>query len=59
MITLKINFIFKTLANVTIQNGIRLMPSAPTYEPLYFSNKEIEKKPIKIIGRVLENRQKY
>lgn len=40
-------------------DGIRLMPSNPTYEPLYFSNKEIEEKPVKIIGRVVENRQKY
>ena len=39
-------------------DGIRLMPSNPTYEPLYFSNKEIEEKPVKIIGRVVENRQK-
>lgn len=40
-------------------DGIRLMPSNPTYEPLYFSDKEIEEKPVKIIGRVVENRQKY
>ena len=41
------------------KDGIRLMPSNPTYEPLFFSNKEIEEKPVKIIGRVVENRQKY
>ena len=40
-------------------DGIRLMPSNPTYEPLYFSDKEIEEKPVTIIGRVVENRQKY
>lgn len=41
------------------KNGIRLIPNNPTYEPLYFSNKEIEEKPVKIIGKVVENRQKY
>lgn len=41
------------------KNGIRLVPNNPTYEPLYFSNKEIEEKPVKIVGRVVENRQKY
>lgn len=41
------------------KNGIRLMPNNPAYEPLYFSNKEIEEKPVKIIGKVVENRQKY
>lgn len=41
------------------KNGIRLVPNNPTYEPLYFSNKEIEEKPIKIVGKVVENRQKY
>ena len=41
------------------ENGIRLMPNNPAYEPLYFSNKEIEEKPVKIIGKVVENRQKY
>lgn len=41
------------------KDGIRLMPNNPTYEPLYFSNKEIEEKPVKIIGKVVENRQKY
>ena len=41
------------------ENGIRLMPNNPAYEPLYFSNQEIEEKPVKIIGKVVENRQKY
>ena len=41
------------------KDGIRLMPNNPAYEPLYFSNKEIEEKPVKIIGKVVENRQKY
>lgn len=41
------------------KDGIRLMPNNPAYEPLYYSNKEIEEKPVKIIGKVVENRQKY
>ena len=40
-------------------DGIRLMPNNPAYEPMYYSNKEIEEKPVKIIGKVVENRQKY
>lgn len=41
------------------KDGIRLVPNNPSYEPLYYSNKEIEEKPVKIIGKVVENRQKY
>lgn len=41
------------------KDGIRLMPNNPAYEPMYYSNKEIEEKPVKIIGKVVENRQKY
>ena len=38
------------------EDGIRLMPA---YEPLYFTNDEILEKPVKVIGKVIENRQKY
>ena len=41
------------------ENGIRLVPLNPMYEPLYFTNEEIANKPVKIIGKVVENRQKY
>lgn len=41
------------------QDGIRLMPSNPTYDPIYFTNQEILEKPVKVIGKVIENRQKY
>ena len=41
------------------QDGIRLMPSNPSYDPIYFTNQEIENKPVRIIGKVVENRQKY
>ncbi len=39
--------------------GISLISFNPSYEPMTFSNQEIEEKPIKIIGKVVENRQKY
>lgn len=41
------------------QDGIRLMPSNPSYDPIYFTNQEILDKPVKVIGKVIENRQKY
>lgn len=40
-------------------DGIRLIPNSPAYEPIYFTNEEIISKPVKIIGKVIENRQKY
>lgn len=44
---------------VKYAEGISLVSFNPKYEPMYFSNKEIIEKPVKIIGRVIENRQKY
>ena len=44
---------------VRYATGIRLMPINPSYEPMYYSNEEIESKPVKIIGKVIENRRKY
>jgi len=41
------------------QEGISLISFNPAYEPMTFSNKDIEEKPVKIIGKVVENRQKY
>ena len=41
------------------EDGIRLMPTNPAYEPLYFTNDEILEKPVKVSGKVIENRQKY
>lgn len=40
-------------------DGIALIATNPAYEPMYFSNKEIEEKPVKILGRVVELRAKY
>lgn len=41
------------------KEGISLLSFNPAYKPMTFSNKEIEEKPVKIIGKVVENRQKY
>ena len=39
-------------------NGISLMSLNSKYEPMMFSNNEIEEKPVKIIGKVVELRGK-
>lgn len=44
---------------VKYATGIRLMPVNPSYEPMFYSNEEIENKPVLIIGKVVENRRKY
>lgn len=41
------------------KDGISLISFNPTYQPMNYTNKEIEEKPIRIIGKVVENRQKY
>ena len=41
------------------EDGIRLFPSNPAYEPMYFTNEDIKNKPVHVIGKVVENRQKY
>ncbi len=41
------------------QEGISLLSFNPIYQPMTFSNEEIEELPIKIIGKVVENRQRY
>lgn len=41
------------------EDGIALLSNNPSYEPLYFSNKEIEDKPVSIIGKVKELRAKF
>ena len=40
-------------------DGIELVSSNPCYEPMFFSNEEIENKPVRIIGRVVELRAKF
>ena len=41
------------------EGGIVLQPFNPSYAPLYFSNAEVLTKPVIIIGKVIENRQKF
>lgn len=39
--------------------GISLISFNPAYAPMTFTEKEVIEKPVKIIGKVVENRQKY
>ena len=39
--------------------GIMLISTNPAYEPMVFTNKEIEELPIRILGRVVELRAKF
>ncbi|KIR03435.1 SOS-response repressor and protease LexA [Lachnospiraceae bacterium TWA4] len=41
------------------KDGITLQSLNPIYDPMYFSNADILNKPVKIIGKVVENRQKF
>ena len=40
-------------------DGIRLMPTNPAFEPIYFSNEQIEQLPVTIVGKVVELRAKF
>lgn len=44
---------------IKYHDGIRLMPINPVYEPIFYSKEEVVEKPVKIIGKVIENRRKY
>lgn len=39
--------------------GIMLLSNNPRYEPIAFTNEEIEEKPVRIIGKVVELRGKF
>lgn len=39
--------------------GLMLIPTNPAYEPLFFSNKEIEQLPVRVVGKVVELRAKF
>lgn len=39
--------------------GVTLIPSNPAYEPMYYTNAEIESLPVQILGRVVELRAKF
>ena len=41
------------------RDGIELISNNPSYEPMFFSNEDIEKKPVRIIGKVVELRGKF
>lgn len=41
------------------KDGIELVSNNPSYSPMFFSNEDIEAKPIKIIGKVVELRGKF
>lgn len=41
------------------RDGIELISNNPSYEPMFFSNQEIQDKPVKIIGKVVELRGKF
>ncbi len=40
-------------------DGIILQSFNPIYEPMFFNKKEIESLPVVIVGKVIENRQKF
>lgn len=40
-------------------NGIMLISSNPNYEVQFYDNKDIEEKPVQIIGKVVELRAKF
>lgn len=39
--------------------GVTLIPSNPAYEPIYYSNEEIESLPVTVLGKVVELRAKF
>lgn len=41
------------------RDGIELIPNNPSYDPKFYTNEEIESKPVRVIGRVVELRAKF
>lgn len=41
------------------KDGIELISNNPSYDPFEYSNEEIESKPVRIIGKVVELRRKF
>lgn len=41
------------------RDGIELVPNNPAYEPMFFSDEDIQLKPVRIIGKVVELRAKF
>ena len=42
-----------------MENGIMLIPTNPDFEAMFYTNEEIERKPVRIIGKVVELRAKF
>lgn len=40
-------------------NGVYLMPINAEYEPVFYTNEQIEDLPVQIIGKVVESRRKF
>lgn len=40
-------------------NGIWLLPSNPAYDPMYYTNSEIENMPVRILGKIVELRRTF
>lgn len=41
------------------RDGIELISTNPSYEPMFFSTEDIKNKPVRIIGKVVELRAKF
>lgn len=41
------------------RDGIELIATNPSYQPIFYSNEEIESKPVRIIGKIVELRAKF
>ena len=41
------------------ENGIMLVPINKSYEEKFYANEEIEKLPVRIMGKVVESRTKF
>ena len=60
IVIVRINGDFATCKRlVKYKGGISLISFNPAYPPMDYSNDEIKSVPVEIIGKVIENRQKY
>ena len=60
IVIVRINGDFATCKRlVKYKGGISLISFNPAYPPMNYSNDEIKSVPVEIIGKVIENRQKY
>lgn len=42
-----------------VENGLILIPTNPSYETMFYTLEEIQNKPVRIIGKVVELRAKF